>query len=54
MKQDFLQYIQKEFDFSEQEMLAFASEIEKPLKKTLRINTNRISVKNFLQRAKKK
>ena len=47
MKQDFLDYIQETFDFPEEEMKDFESALSRPLKKTLRVNTNKISVEDF-------
>lgn len=47
MKQDFLNYIQETFEFSPDEMQDFQTSLSKPLKKTLRINTNKISVEDF-------
>jgi len=47
MKQDFLNYIKKEFNFDEKEFEKFEEYLEKPLKKSFRINTNKISVNNF-------
>ena len=48
MKQDFLDYIRDTFHFSDQEMNDFEYAISKPLKKTIRINTNKISVADFI------
>ena len=47
MKQDFLNYIQETFEFSSEEMTDFEVALSKPLKKTLRVNTNKISVEDF-------
>jgi len=47
MKQDFLNYISETFNFSEQEMDDFQDALSRPLKKTIRINTNKISVPDF-------
>jgi len=47
MKQDFLDYIQKTFEFPANEMQEFETALSKPLKKTLRVNTNKISVDDF-------
>jgi 16S rRNA C967 or C1407 C5-methylase (RsmB/RsmF family) len=47
MKQDFLNYIQDTFEFSPNEMNDFQAALSKPLKKTLRVNTNKISVEDF-------
>ena len=53
MKKDFLDYIQKTFDFHKDEMKEFETALSKPLKKTLRVNTNKISIEDFKQLAKK-
>jgi len=53
MKQDFLNYIVSEFNFSEAEILNFEKHLNKPLKKSIRINTNKISIDNFKNLAKK-
>jgi len=47
MKQDFLNYIAEEFNFSNEELLSFEKNLNKPLKKSLRINTNKISIEKF-------
>ncbi|MCD5375481.1 NOL1/NOP2/sun family putative RNA methylase [Candidatus Gracilibacteria bacterium] len=47
MKQDFLNYIQETFEFSPDEMQDFQAALSKPLKKTLRVNTNKISIEDF-------
>ena len=47
MKQDFLDYIQNTFAFSPEEMQNFSYALSKPLKKSIRINTNKISVEDF-------
>ena len=53
MKQDFLTHIQETFDFSPEEMTVFETALSKPLKKTLRVNTNKISIENFKKLAEK-
>jgi len=53
MKKDFLDYIQKTFDFQEDEMKDFETALSKPLKKTLRVNTNKISIQDFKKLADK-
>lgn len=53
MKQDFLDYIQHTFEFSPSEMTEFSCSLSKPLKKTLRVNTNKISIENFKALAEK-
>lgn len=52
MKQDFIDYIQETFKFSKKEMWDFESALSKPLWKSIRINTNKISVEDFLTLAK--
>jgi len=47
MKQDFLDYIQETFAFSPSEMTEFSCALVKPLGKTLRVNTNKISLEDF-------
>lgn len=53
MKQDFLNYIQDTFNFPEEEMKEFQKALSTPLKKTLRVNTNKISVEDFKELALK-
>lgn len=52
MKQDFLDYIQETFQFPAEEMKDFEVALSKPLKKTLRVNTNKISIEDFKTLAK--
>ncbi len=52
MKQDFLNYIKKEFNFSDDEMGQFESACSMPLKKSIRVNTNKISIDDFKKIAK--
>ncbi len=47
MKQEFLNYIKKEFDFSDEEMIQFEKACSMPLKKSIRVNTNKIRVEDF-------
>lgn len=47
MKQDFLNYIKQTFNFSDIEMKNFEESISKPLKKSIRVNTNKISINDF-------
>lgn len=47
MKQDFLNYIRKEFNFSDEEMWQFESACSMPLKKSIRVNTNKVSIEDF-------
>ena len=53
MKKDFIDYIKKEFGFDDQEVEKFENSLNTPLKKSIRINTNKISIENFKKRAKK-
>lgn len=52
MRKDFLEYIEKEFNFTKDEISIFDKHLEKPLKKSIRINTNKISVEDFKSLAK--
>lgn len=54
MKSDFLTYIQATFHFDSDEMKEFEESLSKPLKKSFRINTNKISVEEFSVKVKKK
>ncbi len=47
MKKDFLEYIQWEFGFSDDEIKTFEGFLWKPLKKSIRVNTNKVSVDRF-------
>lgn len=51
MKQDFLDYISETFEFSEAELQEFEAALSIPLKKTIRVNTNKISIADFQKRA---
>ncbi len=53
MKQDFLNYIQETFAMTPAQMQEFSCALSKPLKKTLRINTNKISIKDFTSHVEK-
>ncbi len=53
MKKDFIEYIKREFDFDDIEVEKFENSLNKPLKKSIRINTNKISIIDFKLRAKK-
>ena len=53
MKKDFIEYIKKEFGFDEAEVEKFEDSLNTPLKKSIRINTNKISIDDFKKRAKK-
>lgn len=52
MKQDFINYIKKEFNFSDDEINQFDCACSKPLKKSIRVNTNKISIEDFKKIAK--
>ncbi len=52
MKKDFIDYIKKEFWFDDEEVLKFEKSLNTPLKKSIRINTNKISIEDFKKRAK--
>ncbi len=54
MKQDFLNYIKQTFNFSDTEMKDFEESLSKPLKKSIRVNTNKISVEDFKKIAETK
>lgn len=54
MKQDFLNYIKDTFNFDQNEMEEFESALSKPLKKTLRVNTNKISIWDFQEYTERK
>lgn len=47
MKKDFLNYIKQEFAFNDEEIKNFENFLEKPLKKSIRININKTSIENF-------
>jgi 16S rRNA (cytosine1407-C5)-methyltransferase len=53
LKQDFINYIKKEFLFSDEEVENFEKSLKKPLKKSLRVNTNKISIEDFEKLAQK-
>lgn len=53
MKKDFIDYIKEEFGFDESELKKFEDSLNTPLKKSIRINTNKISISDFKLRAKK-
>ena len=53
MKKDFIEYIKKEFGFDDDEVKKFEDSLNTPLKKSIRINTNKISVEDFKKRALK-
>ncbi len=53
MKKDFIEYIKKEFWFDDVEVKKFEASLNTPLKKSIRVNTNKISIKDFKKRAKK-
>lgn len=51
---DFFQYIKESFSFSEKEIQVFKEVLYKPLTKSIRVNTNKISVDQFQKQAQKK
>jgi 16S rRNA (cytosine1407-C5)-methyltransferase len=53
LKKDFIDYIKQEFGFSDKQVEKFENSLNTPLKKSIRINTNKISVSDFKKRAKK-
>ena len=53
MKEDFIKYIKKEFSFNDEQIEEFKNSLEKPLKKSIRVNTNKISIEDFKKRAEK-
>lgn len=53
MKKDFIEYIKNEFNFSETEIELFEASLSKNLQKTIRINTNKIEIKEILDLGKK-
>ena len=53
MKKDFITYIKREFDFDDKQIKKFENSLNSPLKKSIRINTNKISIEDFKKRAKK-
>lgn len=54
MIESFYKYIEDNFDFSSEEFEDFKNSAWKPLKKSIRINTNRISIEDFKKIADKK
>jgi len=53
VKKDFIEYIKKEFWFDDKEVEKFEASLNTPLKKSIRVNTNKISIEDFKTRAKK-
>jgi len=53
VKKDFIEYIKKEFGFDDMEVKKFEASLNTPLKKSIRVNTNKISVEDFKARALK-
>jgi len=53
MKKEFIEYIKKEFNFSKEEQEQFEKSIWKPLKKSIRVNTKKISIEDFKTLASK-
>jgi 16S rRNA C967 or C1407 C5-methylase (RsmB/RsmF family) len=54
VKKDFVEYIKSEFGFTDEEVLKFEEALKAPLKKSIRINTNKISIKDFKKRVESK
>lgn len=54
MKKDFIDYIKKEFNFDDKEVRKFEESLKHSLKKSIRINTNKISISDFKNRVEKK
>ncbi len=54
MKQDFLNYIKNEFSFTDEEIKSLEENLSKPLKKSIRVNTRKISIDDFCKLAKSK
>lgn len=52
MKKDFIDYIKREFGFDDIEVKKFENSLNTPLKKSVRINTNKISISDFKKRSK--
>lgn len=53
MKQDFINYIKNEFNFSDQEISNFEKNLKQTLRKSIRVNTNKISISDFKSLADK-
>jgi len=53
VKKDFIEYIKKEFWFNDEEVEEFEASLNTPLKKSIRINTKKISIEDFKKRATK-
>lgn len=51
MKKDFIEYIKNEFGFDDTEVEKFEDSLNTPLKKSIRINTTKISIDDFKKRA---
>jgi 16S rRNA C967 or C1407 C5-methylase (RsmB/RsmF family) len=47
MKKEFINYIKEQFNFSDDEIKQFESACSMPLKKSIRVNTNKISISDF-------
>ena len=54
MRKDFIEYIKTEFGFNEKEVEIFEEALRKPLKKSIRINTNKITIKDFKKKVEAK
>jgi len=53
LKQDFINYIKNEFNFSDQEISNFEKNLKQTLRKSIRVNTNKISISDFKSLADK-
>ncbi len=54
MKKDFVEYIKSEFGFTDEEVAKFEEALKTPLKKSIRVNTNKISIEDFKKRVEAK
>ncbi|MDD3645849.1 MAG: NOL1/NOP2/sun family putative RNA methylase [Candidatus Gracilibacteria bacterium] len=54
MKKDFVEYIKTEFGFSDEEVAKFEEALKRPLKKSVRINTRKISIEDFKKKVEAK
>lgn len=52
--ENFIKYIKDTFEMSEQEINLLIENLNKPLKKSIRINTNKISIENFKRHSEQK
>lgn len=54
MKKDFIEYIKTEFWFNDEEVAKFEEALKRPLKKSIRINTRKISIEDFKKKVEVK